>query len=132
MKITTNCAIDFLRRKKANHCVPLDEWQEHAGLLPEKRAGWGESPEKAYHREEQLRMVREAIAELPAELRLVCLFRTMEEQSTKEVAARLGISALAVRLRLFRAHGQLRKALRRHAPGRRQELRGRSWREGRR
>jgi RNA polymerase sigma-70 factor (ECF subfamily) len=114
MKITTNCAIDFLRRKKASQCVPLDEWQERPGVFPEKRTGWGESPEKAYHREEQLRMVREAIAQLPAELRVVCLFRTMEEQSTKEVATRLGISALAVRLRLFRAQGQLRKALRRH------------------
>jgi DNA-directed RNA polymerase specialized sigma24 family protein len=35
----------------------------------------------------------------------------MDELSTKEVAARLGITALAVRLRLFRAHGQLRKTL---------------------
>jgi len=81
MKITTNCAIDFLRRKKASQCVPLDEWQERPGVFPEKRTGWGESPEKAYHREEQLRMVREAIAQLPAELRVVCLFRTMEEKS---------------------------------------------------
>ena len=31
--------------------------------------------------------------------------------STKEVAAQLGISTNAVRLRLFRAHGQLRKSL---------------------
>src|SRR3974390_3414857 len=115
MRITTNCAIDFLRRKKASSFVPLDEWHEGPTLFPETKARWGESPETSYHREEQLRMVREAIADLPAELRLVCLFRTLEEQSTKEVAARLGITALAVRLRLFRAHGQLRRALRRHA-----------------
>jgi len=111
MKITTNSAIDFLRRKKASHCVPLDEWNEGPSLFPERRAAWGENPEASYHREEQLRIVREAIAKLPPELRMVCLFRTMEELSTKEVAARLGISALAVRLRLFRAHGQLRKAV---------------------
>jgi len=33
----------------------------------------------------------------------------MEELSTKEVAARLGISTITVRVRLFRAQGQLRK-----------------------
>jgi len=111
MKITSNCAIDFLRRKKASHQVPLDEWHEGPSLFQAMRSPWGESPESSYTREEQLRRVREAIAELPPDLRLVCLFRTMDELSTKEVAARLGITALAVRLRLFRAHGQLRKTL---------------------
>jgi RNA polymerase sigma-70 factor, ECF subfamily len=111
MRITANCAIDFLRRKKASNCVPLEEYHEVPTPFREFTTRWGESPEKSYTREEQLGNIRDAIASLPAELRVVCLFRTMEELSTKEVAARLGITTLAVRLRLFRAHGQLRKIL---------------------
>jgi RNA polymerase sigma-70 factor (ECF subfamily) len=73
--------------------------------------GWGESPEASCTRQEQLKLVANALAKLPPELRNVCLMRNMMELSTKEVAARLGISAIAVRLRLFRAHGQLREIL---------------------
>jgi len=111
MRITANCAIDFLRRKKANKHVPLEECHESPSELHPSRKGWGENPETSYTREEQVRFVKDAIASLPADLRRVCLFRMMEELSTKEVAARLGISALAVRLKLFRAQGRLRKML---------------------
>jgi DNA-directed RNA polymerase specialized sigma24 family protein len=55
---------------------------------------------------------------LPAELRAVCLLRNVMELSTKETAARLGISTGAVRLRLFRAHRQLRKMLFQRTHGR--------------
>jgi len=108
-RITRNCAIDFLRRKKANHCVPLEECHENATRVQATRTPWGENPETAYTREEQLGIIREAIAALPPELRMVCLFRNLGELSSKEVATRMGISSLAVRLRLFRAHGQVRK-----------------------
>ena len=111
MRITTNCAIDFLRRKKANRYVPLEDDDNFSGQVPGMRRSWGESPETSYTRREQVRIVEDAISRLPAELRIVCLFRNVREFSTKETAARLGISAIAVRLRLFRAHGQLRKML---------------------
>lgn len=118
MRITTNCAIDFLRRKKAHRFVPLEDEGGLSEDWQETRRSWGENPEKSYTRQEQVRIVAEAIAQLPTELRIVCLFRNVRELSTKETAARLGISAIAVRLRLFRAHGQLRKMLGRRVPGR--------------
>lgn len=111
MRITTNCAIDFLRRKKADRYVPLKDDDNFADNEHGMRRSWGENPETSYTRREQIRIVEDAIAQLPAELRIVCLFRNVRELSTKETAARLGISAIAVRLRLFRAHGQLRKML---------------------
>src|SRR6516165_3940337 len=55
MRITANCAIDFLRRKGVNRSLPLDECKqaamtfEHAGA-----SGWGESPETSFTRQEQL------------------------------------------------------------------------------
>ena len=118
MRITANCAIDFLRRKGAHRSLPLDECEqaamtfEHAGT-----SGWGESPETSFTRQEQLSILADAISKLPPELRNVCLLRNMLELSTKEVAARLGIPAITVRVRLFRAHGRLRRILnRRNAP----------------
>jgi len=112
MRITANCAIDLLRRRKMGKLVPLDEC-DAAQSKPHRAGpgGWGASPETSCTHEEQLRLVVDALAELPAELRNVCLLRNLMELSTKEAAARLGISALAVRVRLFRAHGQLRTIL---------------------
>ena len=122
MRITANCAIDFLRRKRASKQVPLEECHEVPSELHPARKGWGESPETSYTREEQVRFVKDAIASLPAELRMVCLFRMMEELSTKEVASRLGISAITVRVRLFRAQGQLRKIVNQRTGGKLEPL----------
>jgi RNA polymerase sigma-70 factor, ECF subfamily len=111
-KITANCAIDFLRRKKANRWEPLEEC-ESIGRAHD-RAGansWNEGPETRCSRQEQVQRAVEAIAQLSPELRSVCVLRNLMELSTKEVATRLGISAIAVRMRLFRAHAHLRKLL---------------------
>ncbi len=116
--ITRNCALDFLRRKKAFGAVSLEECQEVSDSAPQAKTHWGENPETSYTREEQFRMLREAMEALPAELRMVCVIRDMRELSTKEAAAQLGISTLAVRLRLFRARGHLRKLLTRRNHGR--------------
>jgi RNA polymerase sigma-70 factor (ECF subfamily) len=112
MKIAANSAIDFLRRKHSKRLVPLDE----CSYVPNKAheagtGGWGENPERALVRQERRDLVAAAITKLPAELRRVCLLRDVMELSTKEVAAKLGITTTAVRLRLFRAHGLLRKNL---------------------
>lgn len=112
MRITSNCAIDLLRRKKASVYIPLDECDgAHSKFYEAGVGSWGESPETFCSRQEQLSIVADAVEKLPAELRNVCLLRTMMELSTNEVAARLGISTIAVRLRLFRAFGQLRRIL---------------------
>jgi RNA polymerase sigma-70 factor, ECF subfamily len=107
-KITANSAIDFLRRTRNARMVALEESQDlqkpHAG-------GWGENPEASYARQERSRIILEAVAALPAGLRTVCMLRNLEELSTKEVADRLRLPAVTVRVRLFRAHCELRKRL---------------------
>ena len=124
MRITANCAIDFLRRR-GNRSLPFDECEHVPGTLHQAGAsGWGESPEISFTRLEQLSILADAIAKLPPELRNVCLLRNMMELSTKEVAARLGIPAITVRVRLFRAHGQLRKILDRRNAWRRTQRTG--------
>jgi RNA polymerase sigma-70 factor (ECF subfamily) len=119
MKIASNSAIDCIRRKRADNHVPLEEFDQvgsassqEARIGQEARAGWGENPETAYARREQRCEFLDAIAKLPAGLRTVCLLRNVMEFSTNEVALKLGISTLAVRLRLFRAQSHVRKNLR--------------------
>jgi RNA polymerase sigma factor (sigma-70 family) len=107
-KITANSAIDFLRRRRSARLVRLEEC-DHS-QKPDAD-GWGENPEASYARRERARMILEAVAALPAALRVVCMLRNFEELSTKEVAERLGLTAITVRMRLFRAHCELRKRL---------------------
>jgi RNA polymerase sigma-70 factor, ECF subfamily len=110
MRITANSAIDFVRRRQSGRFVPLEECEPVLSESPriESRA-WRENPEASYARKERLRIIAGRIAELPAELRRVCVLRNVMELSTEEVATRLGISTAAVRLRLFRAHGRMKK-----------------------
>ena len=88
--------------------VALEECQD---LQKPDAGSWGENPEASYVRRERSRIMLEAVAALPAGLRAVCILRNLEELSTKEVADRLGLPPVTVRVRLFRAHCELRKRL---------------------
>jgi len=57
------------------------------------------------------RKLADAILQLPADLRQACLLRDVMHYSTQEVADRLSISVVAVRLRLFRARRRLREKM---------------------
>jgi RNA polymerase sigma-70 factor, ECF subfamily len=107
-KITANAAIDFLRRARSGRMIALEECDH---LQKPDAGSWGENPEASYARRERSRIILEAVAALPAGLRRVCLLRNFEELSTKEVADRLGLPAVTVRVRLFRAHCELKKRL---------------------
>ena len=115
-RITANSAIDFLRRKQA--AVSFEECEPVHQVSAE--GAWAENPEMSYARQERLRMVTKALSRLPADLQKVCVLRDMMELSTKEVAARLGLPTVSVRVRLFRAHNELRKIFAGGAP----EVRG--------
>lgn len=75
---------------------------------------WLETPEALLEREETRTLVREAIDQLPDSYRIVLLLRDIEEKSTEETAAILGISGNAVKIRLHRARQALRTLLDRH------------------
>jgi RNA polymerase sigma factor (sigma-70 family) len=60
---------------------------------------------------EKAEAVRQAVARLPHDLRVVTLLFEFEEQSQTAIAAALGCSVKAVELRLYRARKLLRKSL---------------------
>src|SRR5580658_9038013 len=112
-RITTNASIDLIRQRREGKYVSLEE----PGIVPEETLGTRlpartDNPEERYARREQRVLIAGAIARLAPDLRQICLLREVLQYSTHEVAARLGISTVAVRLRLFRAHRRLREGLR--------------------
>src|SRR2546430_6157975 len=70
-----------------------------------------DNPEERFARREMRKRMADSIRQLAPELRRVCLLRDVMEYSTQEVAQRLGVSSLTVRLRLFRARRRLREKL---------------------
>jgi RNA polymerase sigma-70 factor (ECF subfamily) len=113
-RITTNASIDLIRQRRDGKHVSLEEpssssVEETVGNRLPARA---DNPEELYARQEMRGLIASGIAQLAPDLRQICLLRDVLQYSTHEVAARLGISAVAVRLRLFRAHRRLREGLR--------------------
>jgi RNA polymerase sigma-70 factor, ECF subfamily len=112
-RITTNASIDLIRQRRESKYISLEE----PGIAPEDTFGnrlpaRTDNPEELYARREKRLLIAGAIARLAPDLRQICLLRDVLQYSTCEVAARLGISTVAVRLRLFRAHRRLRDDLR--------------------
>ena len=111
-RIAANTSIDLLRQRRDGKIASLDQRKgEGEETLGSGIASEEQDPEERCARREVGRLLAKAIAQLPAELRQACLLRDVLHYSTQEVASRLGISVVAVRLRLFRAHRRLREKL---------------------
>lgn len=111
-RIAGNTSIDVLRQRRDGKLLSLEEPRGSA----EETLGSGiavrdDNPEERCARREMGRMLAEAILQLPADLRQACLLRDVMHYSSQEVADRLEISVVAVRLRLFRARRRLREKL---------------------
>jgi RNA polymerase sigma-70 factor (ECF subfamily) len=110
-RIAANASIDVIRRRRDGKLFSLEEPAGPEETLGSRFADRDENPEERYARREMRRLLASAIAQLPPDLRQACLLRDVLQYSTQEVAERLGISTMAVRLRLFRAHRRLREKL---------------------
>jgi len=111
-RIAGNTSIDLLRQRRDGKILSLEERrgpddETLGGGIPVRK----DNPEERCARRETGRMLADAIRQLPPDLRQACLLRDVLQYSSQEVAERLGISVVAVRLRLFRAHRRLREKL---------------------
>jgi RNA polymerase sigma-70 factor (ECF subfamily) len=111
-RIAANASIDVLRKRRDGRLFSLEE-PSGAGeeTLGSNVTACQDNPEERLARREMRKLMADAITQLAPDLRQVCLLRDVFEYSTQELAERLGISAMAVRLRLFRAHRRLREKL---------------------
>jgi RNA polymerase sigma-70 factor (ECF subfamily) len=114
VRIAANEALMRLRKRRPNQ-VSLDEPVEgEDDLMPREIQDWGPSPEQRFAQSEMHGILDQAIDELGPDFRTVFVLRDIEELSTDETAAVLGISAPAVKSRLLRARLKLRQKLDRY------------------
>jgi RNA polymerase sigma-70 factor (ECF subfamily) len=111
-RIAANASIDVIRKRRDGRLFSLEEPNATGDeTLGSNVAAREDNPEERFARREMRKLMAEAITQLAPDLRQACLLRDVLQYSTQEVAERLGISAMAVRLRLFRAHRRLREKL---------------------
>ncbi len=110
-KICQNACLDFLRRSQHNVSermpVFIDKDGDEAEIeLPDESAM--SSPESSLEKNEEIRMVRDAIDSLSPEQREVILLRDIEGYTYDEISEMLCLEIGTVKSRLNRARGNLR------------------------
>jgi RNA polymerase sigma-70 factor, ECF subfamily len=114
VRIAANEALMRLRKRRPNQ-FSLDEPVEgEDDWMPREIEDWGPSPEQRYAQSELHGILDQVIDQLDPEFRTVFVLRDIEELSTEETAAALGISVPAVKSRLLRARLKLRQKLDRY------------------
>ena len=102
-RLTTNAAIDCLRREKRHRDTDDLEGVE----LPDG----GDTPQELAERSETQTAVRAALSTLSEEHRQVLLLRYMQELDYSEIAAALAVSEGTVKSRINRAKARLKEIL---------------------
>ena len=102
-RLTTNAAIDVMRREKRHQTVGDGEMIDVADDA--------DSPQETVERTEQQEAVQEALATLSEEYREVLLLRYMEELDYAEIAEVLQLPSGTVKSRINRAKAALKAAL---------------------
>lgn len=111
--IVMNQSLMHLRSKRRVSLQPLDDGREDGTVMDPVDTRLGQ--EIALGQRELTDHLGEELRRLPPIFREVLDLRDLQELSTEEVAARLGISEPAVKSRLSRARQMLRQRMERHA-----------------
>jgi RNA polymerase sigma-70 factor, ECF subfamily len=113
-RIAINAALMKLRRKHLRD-VSLDESAEtEEPSFRLELEDQGLDPEQLYAHKERQRMLFEAMKELTPGMRKAIELRELGERSTEETAQIMGISASAVKARVFHGKKKLRERLQHH------------------
>lgn len=117
-RIVVNACLMRLRaQRRRPEELDVDEYLprfQEDGHQVEPSVAWSENAQSVLEREELRDLVRANIARLPDAYRIVLHLRDIEEMSTEETAAILGITKNAVKIRLHRARQALRTLLDEH------------------
>jgi len=102
-QLTSNAAIDFLRREKRHRgATPIEDEVELAAPG---------TPQQAAEEAELRQALQQALAQLTPEHRQIFLLRQMQQMSYEEIGRLLGLESGTVKSRLSRAKKQLRQIL---------------------
>ncbi len=112
VRIAINEGLMKLRRRRAGREVQIEDGSGEDGVvMPREFTDWKPNPEQQMARTELRAILGNAAGTLSPGFRTVFFLRDVEGLSTEETAQALGISAGAVKTRLFRARMQLREEL---------------------
>jgi len=110
-RIASNCAIDFIRKKKIE-ALSLDQpIQTKDSQVTLEVPDWSANPETEWVEKQRSLTIQEAIDSLPQGYKEVILYRHKEEKSYQEIAVILGIPVGTVKARIFRGRELLKKKL---------------------
>jgi RNA polymerase sigma-70 factor, ECF subfamily len=114
--ITLNEARGRIRRRRRTVAIEAvdSERTKGAEILFFPSPAQFDDPEREFARAQWRGLIENAVDELPEPFRLVFIMRDIEECSSEETAAALGLKPETVRTRLFRARRQLRRILENH------------------
>lgn len=119
-RIVVNCCLMRLRsrQRRPEEAIEdlLPKFLEDGHQAPPSMA-WSEPVEELIHRKEICALVRASIDRLPESYRTVLVLRDIEELSTVDAAALLGVTENALKIRLHRARQALRTLLDPHLRG---------------
>ncbi len=111
-RITKNVCLDEIRKKKKNNLVYIDKEIEYGdGQVKMQLEDESETPEEAAERVELSVRVREAIAMLPEQHRILIILRDIQNFSYDEIAGVLKCPDGTVKSRINRARSALREIL---------------------
>ena len=113
VSIASNTCLQRLRDRK--QVESLDESPtDNEEFRPLQIRAWGDNPEEMYSKAERRTILEHSIARMPAKYRVVLLLRDVQQVSTDEAAASLGLSVPALKARLLRGRLMLRETLAPH------------------
>lgn len=111
-RIAINEGVECVRRRRPMDRLTDDE--QGTEFRPRHVKAWPDDPEQLYQREELRGVVERAVASLPLPYRMAVLLRDLEQLSTAEAAAALGLGIPTLKTHLLRGRLMLREALAPH------------------
>ncbi len=111
VRIASNTGIERLRERKRLESLEEISLEPEAGFRPAQTQAWNDDPERVYSRAEVRKLMEKELMQLPAPYRTVVVLRDIEQLSTEDAAAALGLGIPALKSRLLRGRLMLREAL---------------------
>jgi RNA polymerase sigma-70 factor (ECF subfamily) len=107
VRIAINTGLQRVRSRKEFDRIDEDDEE----FRPRNIQAWTETPEDFYSREELRRLVETEVMKLPVKYRVALILRDLEEVSTEEAAAALGLSIPGLKARVLRGRLMLRESM---------------------
>jgi RNA polymerase sigma-70 factor (ECF subfamily) len=112
VSIAINTGTELLRQRKP--LDPLEDFEDVEGFRPRQIQSWADNPEQLCAASQRSELVRVAVLRLPEKYRVAVLLRDINQLSTEEAAAALGLGVPALKARLLRGRLMLRESLAPH------------------